>query len=276
MDSVKIKNFIIIVLLIVNIVLLSVFIADTVRERSLDTGAVNGAVALLAENGITVSQDVDLSERRLETMLVSRDTEMEGNTVAGILSNVSVSDPGGNILLYFGSHGEARFSGTGTVEMNLRTGSFSDTDPLEAARNFASRLGLSTMREPVSYNIDPDTLEGTLELCCSLDGVRVVNCTLRFTFARGDLISVYGTRVLDTVTRGQGVSAVDVPTVLMRFLQLVLNRGRVCSSVDALELCYSMTANAAGEGELTPVWRIQTDTGDFYINAITGLEESIT
>ena len=37
-----------------------------------------------------------------------------------------------------------------------------------------------------------------------------------------------------------------------------------------------MRANAAGEGELIPLWRIATDTGEFYINANTGLEETIT
>lgn len=51
MDSIKVKNFIIVVLLIVNAILLSVFISDTVRERSRTDSAIDGAVALLAENG---------------------------------------------------------------------------------------------------------------------------------------------------------------------------------------------------------------------------------
>ena len=82
--------------------------------------------------------------------------------------------------------------------------------------------------------------------------------------------------MLDTVTSSQQESTIDVPTVLMRFLNIVLDGGHVCSSLDELELCYNMRANAAGEGELIPVWRIATDTGEFYINANTGLEETIT
>ena len=54
MDSIKIKNFIIIVLLIVNAVLLSVFVSDSVREKSRSSGTVDGVVELLAENGIDV------------------------------------------------------------------------------------------------------------------------------------------------------------------------------------------------------------------------------
>ena len=34
-------------------------------------------------------------------------------------------------------------------------------------------------------------------------------------------------------------------------------------------------ASVSGEGELVPVWRIATDTGEFYINAVTGLEETL-
>lgn len=277
MDSVKVKNFIILVLLIVNAILLSVFVSDTLRERAQRSGAVEGAVQLLAENGISVAEDVDLSEREIETLSLARDTEHEERMVTNVLGNAAVSDQGGNILLYFGSRGEAGFRGTGGVEMNLHSGEYSARGDLTGcARGFARSLGLRTVSEPVSLNLDEDSDEGTLELCCSYDGVRVINCVLSFTFADGELLGVYGTRVLDTVTGERQQELIDVPTVLTRFLSLVLENGHVCSSLDELELCYNMQANAAGEATLTPVWRIETDTGEFFINAVTGLQETVT
>ncbi len=275
MDSIKVKNFIIIVLLIVDAILLSVFITDYVRENALEESAVEGAVALLGENGISVADDVDLSERQIEALSVSRDTEKEYKMADSLLNNVSTTDPGGNIMLYFGSVGEARFSGTGSVEVNLRAGAYSTTDPVASARRFASGLGMDTLREPVSNSVDPETMDGTLVLGCTINGVRVVNCNLSFTYGSGTLMAVYGTRVLDTVTQGSGRSTVDVPTVLMRFLELVLDGGHICSSLNELELGYNMRSNASGEGELIPVWRIATDTGEYYINAMTGLEETV-
>ena len=275
MDSIKVKNFIIIVLVLVNAVLLSVFVSDAVRERALAGSAVDGAVELLAENGITVDAGADLSERRIETLSVLRDTAAEREAAASLLGSAEPSDQGGNILLYFGMRGEASFRGTGRMEINLRAGEYASDDPLSTARSFARELGLETMREPLGSSIDESTGEGTLVLGCAHDGVRVVNCTLSFTFAGGSLIGVYGTRVLDTVEQGRQQAVIDVPTVLMRFLSLVLEGGHVCSSLNELELCYHMTATAAGEGELIPVWRIETDAGDFYINAVTGVEEHI-
>lgn len=63
MDSLKVKNFIILVLLIVNAVLLAVVISDRLRGDELWDQSVQGAVAQLEENGIAVSEDADLSTR---------------------------------------------------------------------------------------------------------------------------------------------------------------------------------------------------------------------
>ena len=264
MDSIKVKNFIIIVLLIVNAILLSVFVTDTVRERGQASGAVDGAVSLLAENGIAVSADADLSERSLGVVALSRDTERERELVSSVLGDVTVTNLGGN------------FRGTGSFEMLVYDNDFVGEEPLTAARHFAAQLGLDTLREPVSSSVDPETLDGTLELMCTSNSASVVNCRLSFTFSDGEIIMVLGTRVLDSVVNESGMDTLDVPTVLMRFLALVLDSGRVCSSLDSLELCYSMTATAAGDGSLVPVWRITTDTGEYYINAVSGLEETIT
>ena len=53
----------------------------------------------------------------------------------------------------------------------------------------------------------------------------------------------------------------------------MLVAGVICSELRGLELCYAFSASASGEGSLTPIWRVVTDTGEFYINAVTGREE---
>lgn len=276
MDQIKVKNFIILVLLIVNAVLACVFATDVLRERALASEATEGVVELLTERGISVGEDVDLTERTLASPTVSRDTDEEQRKVTNVIGTSDVTDQGGNIRLYFGSGGEAGLRGTGRVEMNIRRGAYgSGGDPLDVAVEFMRDFGMEAVGEPVSSDIDPETQEGTLTLECAYNGTSVVNCTLTFTFAEGELVGVYGTRVLDNISSGRQLTTIDVPTVLMRFVALLRDQNRVCSSLDSLELCYHMSVNAAGEGELVPVWRIVTDTGEFYINAVTGIEETI-
>lgn len=275
MDQIKVKNFIILVLLIVNAVLVCVFATDVLRERALAAEATSGVVELLAERGISVGENVDLTERTLTSLTVSRNTDEELIKVTKVIGTSEMSDQGGNIRLYFASGGEAGLRGTGRVEMNIRRGTYGSGEPLETAEQFMRDFGMEAAGEPVSNSIDPETNEGTLTLECAYNGTSVVNCTLTFTFAEGELVGVYGTRVLDSISSGRQLITIDVPTVLMRFVAILSEQNRVCSSLDALELCYHMSVNAAGEGELVPVWRIVTDTGEFYINAVTGIEETI-
>ena len=275
MDSIKVKNFIIIVLLIVNALLFSVFVLDTVREGGMAGDAVDGAVAILAENGITVAEGAGLDEQSLPVVAMRRDTGLERDKVEKVLGSVNVTDEGGNILRYSSEKGEANFRGTGSFEMLVYDYGRASSDPETTALRFAADLGLEAGRGGLVSDIDPESLDGTVELTCAAGGARVANCVLSFTFGGGEIKMVLGTRVLDTVVSESYSDTLDVPTVLMRFLGLVLDGGRICSSVDSLELCYSMRANAAGEAELIPVWRIATDTGDFYINAVTGFEENV-
>ena len=58
-----------------------------------------------------------------------------------------------------------------------------------------------------------------------------------------------------------------IPTVLVRFLNGMNQNGYVCSTITGMSMGYSATISA---NRLTPVWRMDTDTGRYYVNAITG------
>ena len=123
--------------------------------------------------------------------------------------------------------------------------------------------------------VESDGDNVVLELACASGGARIINCRVEFRFMYGRLYSISGVRPLDLVTAETETSLIDVPTALMRFLGLTREKGHICSELRGLELCYAFSASASGEGSLTPTWLIVTDTGEFYINAITGKEEVI-
>lgn len=276
MDSVKAKNFIIIVLLIVNIALLALVVSDSVNSRVRRSEAVDGAKKILAENGVTVSKDADLSLRELSLSQVVRDLEGELENVQKVLKDVSVTDRGGNIILYSGKLGQGEFRGTGhfSILMSEREYAAGD-DAVAVARDFAKKLGISVMSGVDEVWSDVADGSGTVVLNCMTSNVRVLNCKITFTFAAGSINIVTGSRPLDTITVDKAVDTLDVPTVLMRFLSIIKSEGYICSQLNELELCYLMTSPASGEGTLTPVWRLVTDAGELYINGLTGKNESI-
>lgn len=278
MDALKVKNFIILVLLIVNAVLLAVVISDKLRGDELWDQSVQGAVELLEGNGISVSVDADLSMRSLSLRQVTRSAELEQAEVSAVLGDIDPSDRGGGIIFYGSTSGEATYRGTGIFDIVFYASSAPETqDEEKTAREYAEKLGLSLLEGENSYTVvKSDDSSTVLRFNCALDGARIINCTVEFRFMVGRLYSISGTRPLDVGTSATEASVIDVPTVLMRFLELTRDKGHVCSELRGLELCYSFSAAASGEGSLTPTWRIVTDTGEFYLNALTGREEALT
>ena len=272
MDAIKVKNFIILVLVIVNTVLLAVILTDSARGTELRREAVEGAVQLLSEYGISVSDDAQLGERSLSVYTVTRSEESERATAEALLGEVSMTDRGGGIIYYGGTYGEAIFRGTGGFDIQFSASGAPEAEDMErTALEYAKKLGISLLESSCrTTSSDSSTV---LTYTCAADGASIINCTVEFRFMLGRLYSVSGTRPLDYVTSETDTSVIDVPTALMRFLELTREKGHICSELRGLELCYAFSASASGEGSLTPTWLVVTDTGEFYINALTGREE---
>ena len=220
MDAIKVKNFIILVLLIVNVVLLSTVISDRMRGSELWNEAVEGAVALLEENGIVVSDEANLSARSLNQRSVARNGQAEAQAVDGFIGLTTTDDRGGGIIYYGGTKGEATFRGTGGFGIQFFASGAPETDdPEKTARSMARDLGIELVDGKDACTIvESDGDNVVLELACASGGARIINCRVEFRFMYGRLYSISGVRPLDLVTAETETSLIDVPTALMRFL----------------------------------------------------------
>ena len=105
MDNSKIKNYVIFLLLIVNICLLGIVAKNAQQER---VAARYGSAALervLADNGITMAQDVVLPEKLPTEVTLSRSMLKERSKLSSLIGSCSAQDLGGNIVSYLGSSG---------------------------------------------------------------------------------------------------------------------------------------------------------------------------
>lgn len=275
MDSVKVKNFIILVLVIVDLALLVLVVRDAARGSEQRKEAIEGAREVLLSHGISVSEDADLGEREGSSYSVSRSDEAERLAAEAIFGEVEVIDRGGGIVMYSAVSGEVTFRGAGGLEMQYYGISAPETDePEKLALEMSRTLGAETYSEDISSVTEGETT--TVSVGCSWMGSRIVNCELNYTFKGGKLLYVSGSRPLGESSSERLEEIIDVPTVLMRFIELTQQQGHVCSMLEELELCYLYSGTASGGGSLSPVWQLRTDTGYFYINAITGKEESVS
>ncbi|NCB51570.1 MAG: hypothetical protein EOM54_06790 [Clostridia bacterium] len=277
MDNSKIKNLIILILLIVNVFLLAVMGVDKVRNDRIRKEAVEGVVSIMASKGIEVSDDVNLSFAGLDVLSAARDLKAEKRRISAVLGKVSVDDLGANILYYQGEYGQAEFRGSGSFDILMNEGAVSvDSDAEATARNFLKKLGISAMKGENSAEVDFSDGAGTVVLSCRSGQTEIINCKVTFTFQRSSLIVVTGTRPLDDVSADVSGDELDFPTVLMHFMDIVSSSGHIFSELKDAELCYMQNASVSGTGVLTPVWRLVTDAGEFYINGLTGKQETVS
>ncbi len=271
MDSSKIKNLIIVILLLVNLFLAAMVLHDRIEEIRAENQAIADVSAAYAASGIELSADLRWNDKLVGCNL-SRDLNKENALVKSVIGTSMVEDLGGNILYYKGTKGEARFRGTGEFEIVMTAKAIPVSgSPLDTAKNVLADMGYRT--DVSRAVVDSASGSTTVTLVCMYRGDNVYNCIVSFLFTPDYLMMINGRRPLEWSADGES-SAISAPTALMRFLAEMRERGAVCSELRTLELGYSMTASASGEGSLTPYWCILTDAGQYYINAVTGRIES--
>ena len=121
MDGAKIKNFILIVLALVNVFLLALVIHDWAADAEIRRQARADVATAFQNAGITLAADVPWDAQE-SLYSLRRDSEKEYDLVRTILGSCAVQDLGGNILYYSSQRGEARFRGAGEFEIMPTSG----------------------------------------------------------------------------------------------------------------------------------------------------------
>lgn len=275
MDKSKIKNFIILLLTLVNLFLLYIVVSGALEQRKADNLRLQALTAVLTENGITLNSDIKLPESIPSTLSLTRDTDAEQSNLSALIGNCTVIDQGGNIYFYSGSDGQAKIRGTGEFEILLDAGVIElGKDPVSAAKYALEKLNIEYGDiEPI---VEQDGDNTKVTLCCSLDGTAIYNANITFIFTSDYLILISGTKPLDTKYSVQSSENYpDSVTVLMNFLESVRNTGYVCSEINDLKIEYNMYSAVSGLCTLKPVWCVSTNSGLYYIDAQTGKAENL-
>ena len=274
MDTSKIKNIIILILLAVNLFLGAALLSDRAQARSARASAWEAAVQAVERVGISVSEEISGGIDTPAMYSLRRDMDSEYERLEDVLGGLSASDLGGNIWFYSSDKGQASVRGTGECDILFTAEVFAAG---HGAEKTAAKLMKSLGMEPDEDSARSYSVAGgsAVELGCAWQGCRVYNAQLNFTFSEDSLMMVSGTRLFDLSVQESSEGVMDELSVLMRFVEVVGEQGFVCSSLNELEAGYVFSVTVSGEGTLIPVWRFGTDTGDVYINALTSRVETV-
>lgn len=262
----KLKNIILVILVITNLCLLALVAGPAFQSRRLLDQAREEAIRFLQNRGVQVEQSVIPQSMELPPQTVERDLEGEERSAAALLGGqVAAQARGGEVYRYYNASGSIQFHSDGTFSAILSPERFPlEQDGARACEELLERLNFQCrlLEEGERQLVFGQLWEGkpvfNHQVTVTLDGQG------RITGLTG------GRRLTGRPAADPARSSVSVATALIDFLNGVNALGDVCNRIDAVEPGYVTAASLSGPASLTPVWRITTDTGAYQLDTVTG------
>ena len=270
MEWSKVKNIIILLLLLVNGFLLVLVGMRREETENYQASALAQAVEVLERSGIQVFQEGLEDAIDMSPLSVERNLEREGALAGALLGEtVEPKNQGGGLYAYRGNRGEVSIRAGGAISgrMNGEEDWYSQ-DPQNHAAGLLEEMGVEA--EVLESSLDGGT--GTVSFRQLWQGAPLFSCQVAFTYEEGSLTGMEGVLLMADpagAAAGQG-ETITLPTALLRFLDGILGSGDVCSQILAMEPGYLAEQSFSGSVSLSPVWRVRSNTAHYYLDAVTG------
>lgn len=267
MESAKLKNIILIILIVTNVLLLGLMVFQRLESRQYQQKALADAVALLEQRGISVRQEAIPTQDFPAPMTLARDQAEEREIFARLLGEDTVLTQRGLVSLYTGSLGQAEVRGDGSFSVRLEPGAYplaETSDPDNYLLAFlARRMDFGGQLDRVS--------DDTVTVTQVWDNSPVFSCQVTVTYDQGSLVSIAGTRLAGQPTAdAQAALPLSTATLLVRFRAGLIDSGDTCTALLSATQGYTLSSSADGKLRLTPVLRLETDTNPYILDALTG------
>lgn len=266
MDVGRLKNIAIIILAVLNVCFLALIGFNRLEVKQVSGQEKDSLAELFADSGISIEPEVIPDGEGVNWYTVSRDIAGEKKIVEALIGEAEAENQGGNIYSYENENGSALFRNNGEFEIRL---DYID-DGAGAGRTAARLLetmGIAFISEGAEMEEHGDSRG--ISYLCAWNEKPLLNCSAHLTIYAGGSAVLSGKRINGTPQLSGGGSALDINTMLVRFLEEIRSGGHICSRIEHIVLCYNMNSAAAGT-VLEPVWYIVTDGSEYQVNVSTG------
>ena len=271
MEWSKVKNIIILLLVLVNGFLLVLVGVQGGETRRYQDSALTQAVEVLERNGIQVDQSAlgDLAD--LTPLAADRDIRREEELAGALLGESVVGEnQGGGLYQYAGSRGTVAIRAGGTITARMEPdGTWTaQDDPGQHAAALLESMGVEARL------VEDDTRDGsgTVRFQQLWQEAPLFSGQVSFTYQAGTLTGMEGRLLIQAPRAGDPIQGqtITLSTALLRFLDEILASGDVCSAVEGMEPGYLASQDFSGSVQLSPAWLITGNTARYYLNAVTG------
>lgn len=274
MEWSKLKNIILLILLGLNTALAILIGGPALSDYYRENQAAREAVAFLEQKGILL-QDVQLpNPMSLPPGTVSRNREEEARLARALLGEDAQQEArGGEVYRYTSRVGVLQFHSDGSFWAELEPGAFPVGErPQDAVLELMKILEFDC--EIIDY---PGESAFTVYLRQVWEGAHLFNQQAQVHWDDNGITAITSARRLyGEPVEDPGRQTITLTTALIDFYNGLNRLGDVCSRVDEITPGYLSATSLTRQMELTPVWRITTDTGAYQINLISGDVERVS
>lgn len=270
----KLKNIILLILLALNAALAILIGGPALSDHYRDLQADREAAAFLEQKGIQFGDTVIPNPEDLFAQNVVREREAEAHLARKLLGDDVVQEArGGEVYRYTSNLGMVQFHSDGSFWAQLVPGAFpTGDDPQGTAIGLLEQLEFSGQIVTLE-----EAGENTVTVRQVWDGAHLFNQQATVIWNDDEIMEItagrrlYGTPVADETRR-----TITLATALIDFYNGLNRLGDVCSRVDEIIPGYISTTSLTRQMELTPVWRITTDTGAYQLDLVSGDVERVS
>lgn len=262
METYRLKNIVILILVLVNLFLLGLLLNFRCQQRHTSQELAQQLVRLYDQHGIALPEDLEADAPSLTPMGVSRSLSDEAAIAAYLLGEEAEgADQGGGIYTYTGTLGTVQFRSSGAFDYAPVRQDV--TDPQTFFDGFLETFGYRALTSSYGANT------GTFTAVRQVEGYDVYNCTVSFRFSGQQLVSVAGSWVSTAGTTALPQPSYTAADALSQFLEYRSEAGVVCNSVVSVQPAYDLQSPTPSTLQLSAKWQVVTDTYRYYVDCVT-------
>ena len=260
----KLKNLVILILLLANIALLCLLAPRFVRQQQQHERLRSSLSTLCAEQNVTLDPSAVPDTVTLYALELADTEAAETAAMTALLGETpSRTDS------VFRTEDSLRLGTWENGRISLRLPAQKEVaDQRAAAKRTLKNMGVSIHKITHPERLSPGIYSMTVSQ--SVLGVPVFSRGLNLTYSNSALSHLEGDLFLGTLTRTGDVPCLSASEAVVAFLSARVDSGWVGSAITGLEQGYFRAETAGSAMRLTPVWKLTTDAGTFLVNGLSG------
>ena len=264
METYRLKNIVILILLMLNVCLLALVISRQYAQYQAQKDLISQTVTLLAKNDIAIDPELLEGNTALYAYSYSRDAEAEAAFAAVLLGDdVRQQDAGGGTYVYSNDAGSATFRSNGSFSVQIDTPLLEQKSGKEFVQAYC----------PSNYRYEQTQSSGSYSSITAtpqVDGFPVYGASIVFLFHENILTSVSGFFVPSAELSSEPVDVITKSSAAVYLLDYCNEEGKICNTISEISAGYILQSTVSAPMQLIPAYKIDTNTYSYYVNSSTG------